>query len=151
LSGPPPLDIPQDPGFLGEELCGLPTEAAEGPGLLGMVPFVSHWMNSSAATTGGKVADTILGGAAGIGLGKVLGWVLHVPVVGSLLDTAVAKITKKFGFEFSLKSGVNMGVRSAVVGAEGLISDRRSGMAKLKAEAQIGKHGGMGQSIFGGN
>jgi hypothetical protein len=141
----------EDPEWLGDDLCGLPAEAAEGPGLMAMVPFVGHWMNSSAATTGGKVADAFFGGAAGILLSKALGFVLHVPVVGSLLDAAVAKITKKLGFEFSLKSSVNLGVRSAVMAAEGRATDQRSGQARLKAEAQLGQHGGAGQSIFGGN
>ena len=137
--GPDGLDLIDDPGWLEEPLCGLPEEAAEeGHGLMGLVPGVSHWMDSSAATTGGKLADALIGGAGAVALSKALGAVLHVPVVGSLLDKLVGKGLKKAGIDFTLKGAVNYGTRRAAMALEGAVSGRRQGEAVLKAQAMMG-------------
>jgi len=146
--GPEALDPIDDPFWLSEPLCGLPEEAAEeGHGLMGMVPGVSHWMNSSAATTGGKIADAVIGGAGSVLLGKALGFVLHVPIVGSIIDAAVSKGLKKAGIDFSLKGTTNFATRSAAMALEGTATGRRQGAAVLKAQALLGNLGDVGSKL----
>jgi hypothetical protein len=146
--GPEPLDPIADPDWLAEPLCGLPEEAVdEGKGLLGLVPGVSHWMNSSAATTGGKLADAVIGGTGAVLLSKGLGAILHVPVVGSVLDTLVSKALKKAGIDFSLKGTINYGTRSAAMAIEGAATGRRQGAAVLKAQTLMGNLGDVGKAI----
>jgi hypothetical protein len=146
--GPDALDLIDDPSWLEEPLCGLPDEAVDdGKGLLGLVPGVSHWLNSSASTTGGKLADAVIGGGGAVLLSKGLGAILHVPVVGSVLDTLVSKALKKAGIDFSLKSSVNYGTRRAAMALEGAVTGRRQGEAVLKAQTLMGNLGDVGKAL----
>jgi hypothetical protein len=146
--GPDALDLIDDPSWLEEPLCGLPEEAVdEGKGLLGLVPVVSQWLNSSAATTGGRVTDAIISGGGAVLLSKGLGAILHVPFVGSVLDALVSKGLKKAGIDFSLKGSLNYGTRQLAMAIEGKVSGRREGAAVLKAQALMGNLGDIGQAI----
>jgi hypothetical protein len=149
VSAPAGLDPIDDPSWLGEELCGLPEGAVDdGLGLLGLIPGISHWLNSTAATTGGKIVDVIVGGAGTGLLGMATGAILHVPLLGSVLDFLASKGLKKAtGIDFSLKDSVNHLSRLAGMAIEGKATGRRQGAAVLKAQVLMGKLGDLGQKL----
>jgi hypothetical protein len=148
MSGRPDgLDLIEDPDWLEEPLCGLPEEASA-KSLMAMVPGVSLWVNSSAATTGGKVGDVVISGAGAFLLGKGLGAILHVPLVGGLTDWVANKILKKTtGIDFSLKGSLNFATRSAAMALESSATGRRQGAAVLKAQALMGELKDVGSKI----
>lgn len=149
MSAPGGLDPIDDPSWLEEPLCGLPEGAVDdGKGLLGMLPAIGHWMNSSAATTGGKVADFIAGGIGAGLLGLATGAILHVPLLGAAIDFVASKGLKKTtGIDFSLKDTVNHGTRMVAMAIEGKATGRRQGAAVLKAQLLMGKLGDLAQKI----
>lgn len=171
MSGPEPLSPIPDPDWLDQDNCGLPTEPAEGHGLAGLIPGVSHFFNSSAATTGGRWADAVAGGLGAGAVGAVAGAAFKLTGVGGLLTNAIVKVlvmklggiatgaaadklqkaaSNKLGYQTSAKSAINAAVRNAVMTAEAKRTDRRAGLARLKAEGQVGKLEGVGHSMFGG-
>jgi hypothetical protein len=149
MSVPGELDGIGDPAWLEQELCGLPEAAVDdGKGLLGLIPGISHWLNSSASTTGGKVADVVVGGTGTILLGLATGAILHVPLLGAVLDFVVSKgIKRTTGIDFSLKDNLGYGTRSAAMAIEGKATGKRQGAAVLKAQVLMGKLGDVAQKI----
>jgi hypothetical protein len=147
--GPDGLDPIDDPAWLEEPLCGLPEGAVDdGKGLLGLIPGISHWLNSSAATTGGKIVDVITGGIGTGLLGSATGAILHVPLLGSVLDFLASKGLKKAtGIDFSLKGAVTHVGRLAAMAIEGKATGRRQGAAVLKAQVLMGNLGDLGQKL----
>lgn len=177
MSGPDPVPEIPAPDWMFMADCGLPDEAAEGHGVEGRVPGRAHYLNSSAATERYRWADAILGGAGALQMGAMAGIVFKtlggavlagalaklvaLPVAGALLkvggfatnqiaDAAQQKLSKMLGFQTSLKSVVNVAVRSAVMAAEATRTSQHAGLAQLKAEGQVGKLGDTGHKAFGG-
>jgi hypothetical protein len=150
VSGAPDgLEPIDDPEWLEEPLCGLPEGAVDdGKGLLGLLPGISHWLNSSAATTGGKIGDVIVGGIGTGLLGMATGAILHVPLLGSVIDFLASKGLKKVtGIDFSLKDSVNHVARLAAMSMEARATGKRQGAAVLKAQVLMGKLGDLGQKL----
>ena len=171
MSGPEPLPPIPDPDWLDQENCGLPTEPAEGHGLAGLIPGLGHYLNSTAATAGGRWTEAVAGGAGAAAVGAVAGTLFKLTGVGGLLTNAIVKFlvmkaggiatgvaadklqkaaSGKLGFQTSAKSAINAAVRNAVMTAEAKRTDRRAGLARLKAEGQVGKLEGVGHAMFGG-
>lgn len=171
MSGPEPLPSIPDPDWLDAENCGLPTEPAEGHGLAGMIPGIGHFLNSSAATKGGRWADAIAGGGGAAAVGAAAAALFKLTGVGVLLKGVIIKTlvmklggiatgaaadklqkaaSEKLGFQTSAKSAINALVRNAVMTAEARQTDRRAGLARLKAEGQVGKLDDVGHVLFGG-
>ena len=168
MSELPPIP---DPDWLDEDNCGLPTEPAEGHGLAGLIPGLGHYLNSTAATSGGRWKDAVAGGAGAAAVGAAAGALFKLTGVGVLLKGVIIKFlvmkaggiatgtaadklqkaaTDKLGYQTSAKSAINALVRNAVMTAEARQTDRRAGLARLKAEGQVGKLDAVGHSLFGG-
>lgn len=149
MSAPGELQYVPEPDWLDKPLCGLPEGPVDdGKGILGMLPGISHWLNSSAATTRGKIVDVVVGGAGTGLLGLATGAILHVPLLGAALDFVGSKILKKTtGIDFSLKDSVNHGTRMVAMAIEGKATGKRQGMAVLKAQLLMGKLGDLAQKI----
>jgi hypothetical protein len=140
-----------DMGGLGGTAGGLGDGVGFGfDALGGGATAVSQYKQSTAQLKGFKIADAALGGLADVMMGKSslvgvpdLGAAL-VPVVDSLF---VKPVFKLMGIDFSVGDTVTGTVRTLVTVTEGITTDTREGMARLRTRADMGEMGSLAKQV----
>jgi hypothetical protein len=176
MSAPDPLEGVPDPEWLEQPLTGKgPGETGEADGaatgadvggaggaaggmgdavgmgfdiLGGGATAVSQYRQSTAQFQGFKIADAALGGLADVALGKVPG----LPEVGQSLVPVVdglfvKPVFKLMGIDFSVGDTVTGAVRGLVTLTEGVTTDTREGLARLRARADMGEMGSLAKQV----
>jgi hypothetical protein len=177
MSAPPPLELVPDPDWLGQPLEGMgpggtggsdaAATGADGGGLAGamggagdafgagmdaaggLATAVSQAKQSTAVHPIAKGVDAVLAGAADdmMGKGTLVGLSDPVSAAIPVGDFFIKQGFKLVGVDFSVGDTVGLGIRAAVTGVESVVTDRKEGLARMRARAEMKQSGSIATGI----
>jgi hypothetical protein len=144
------VDVGGDTGGLVGELMGMDSVFGAFMNATGSgAATFSQFEQSTARTIPGKAIDAFVGGYTDLTLGQLPFLAKSTQPWIPVADAIMGALLKRARVDFKFGDTAGVLVRFSVTGIEGLLTQRKEGLARLKAQAVMGRLGSLPKWIGG--